>query len=387
MLTTCQICHTEYKESLPDLCTVCGWSLSLDLIALNQGSETLKVSKIIDWAKQVWECKEMTDLKAKQAEITIVDRQNQIDDCQSRIDFLQKRLEKSVTERNKDLENAEESKKEHISQLEEKSIQLRHLFESAEVENQKIQSDLQNQLSNSQTQIQMLQEQLQHLNTEKDSTKELVYGLEAEVIQLKHLLQNIEIANQQLQSSLHSQLENCQIQTGQLQDWTRRMAEKKDRSQQLETEIGNLQHQIQTIEVDSIQLKTNQQILQAKLDTANKQMKEFIQRDRIAQAGLFQWLQSDLLDRFISEITNITDQAEALNNINYLRQKRLNQEWKNLPVHSHILQIVIDLLAKKKASQEILKDKLQAALEEYHAVILVDAILAVLAELKIMQLP
>lgn len=98
----------------------------------------------------------------------------------------------------------------------------------------------------------------------------------------------------------------------------------------------------------------------------------------MAQVALSQWIQSELFDQFIAEIATVTDPDEALDQIKQLQKKRLNQEWQNLPVHFLILQLVMDLLAKKPVS----KDNLQAVLEDYHAILLVDAILTVRAELK-----
>ena len=370
MSIACPVCYTEYQEGPPDLCMTCGWSMALDLIALDRSSETLKSFKMIDWAKQVWVDNQRIEMRAKQAEIAIADRQNQIDDCYLRIDLLTRLFKKSSVEKEEALKTAEEKKNESIFQLEVEIAQLRQTFQNIEVENQKIQSDLQSQLSHRQTQIKLLKGQSQQLNIEKDRVQKNAHDLEIEIIQLKHLLQNVEIINQQLQN----QLDDHQMQ------------------------IELLQHRIQTIETGSEKLKTTlrqqqnqnrqkQQVLKSTLDLANAQRKEISQREGMAQVQLLQWLQSELFDRFINEIANINNRTEALANINSLQRRRLNQEWQNSPANSFILQLVIDLFSQKQLLQQVSKDELQAGLDKYGAIILVEAILVVLAELKIVRLP
>lgn len=171
-------------------------------------------------------------------------------------------------------------------------------------------------------------------------------------------------------------------------------AHKSDREQvrQLEAEVSDLQSRLQIMENTNKQLEDLlrkqqiqndlQQALPSDQHTDAKQVKEL----RMARRALGKWLQSELFDRFITEIENITDRSGVLDRIEYIQQKRLNQAWQNLPVHSYILQLVTDFLAQENGAEKISKAKLEAVLDKDDAVILVDAILAVLAEIYDFQL-
>lgn len=165
----------------------------------------------------------------------------------------------------------------------------------------------------------------------------------------------------------------------------------RDRARQLEAEVSDLQSRLQIMESTNKQLEdnlrkqqiqNNQQQALASDHHGEKQVKEL----RMARRALGKWLHSELFDRFIAEIENITDRAGVLDRIEYIQQKRLNQAWQNLPVHFYILQLIADFLARENGAEKISKEKLEAVLDEYDAVILVDAILAVLAEISDFQL-
>jgi hypothetical protein len=159
----------------------------------------------------------------------------------------------------------------------------------------------------------------------------------------------------------------------------------RDRVQQLEAEVSDLQSRLQVMASTNKQLEDRlkeQQALPSDRHQGAKQVKEL----RMARRALGKWLQSELFDRFIAEIEDITDRAGVLDRIEYIQQKRLNQAWQNLPVHSYILQLVTDFLKQENGAEKISKEKLEAVLHEYDAVILVDAILAVLAEIYDFQL-
>lgn len=170
-------------------------------------------------------------------------------------------------------------------------------------------------------------------------------------------------------------------------------AHKSDREQvqQLEAEVSDLQSRLQIMENTNKQLEDLlrkqqiqndlQQALPSDQHTDAKQVKEL----RMARRALGKWLQSELFDRFIAEIENITDRSGVLDRIEYMQQKRLNQAWQSLPVHSYILQLVTEFLKQEDGAEKISKEKLEAVLEKYDAAILVDAVLAVLAEMNDFQ--
>ena len=380
----CPICQTTYSETPPNFCTACGWNLS-DHITVNGSLEPGKDSHNIEWAKRVWGRKQAAELRAKQAESAIADRQNQIDDSQSRIELLTRRLERLNVEKNQVLESAKQREEERVFKLETEITQLQQNLQNTVTINDKLQTDLQNQLSDRQEQINLLKRRSQQITSEKEQTQETAHKLEAEILQLQQLLENTKLVNQQNQNNWQNQLSDKEEQIELLQRRLQQVNTEKEQAQQLGTKVDKLQRRLQVIETDNEQLETNlqnQQIqnnnLQKQLEDAKKQLKELTQRERMAQVALSQWIQSELFDQFIAEIATVTDPDEALDQIKQLQKKRLNKEWQNLPVHFLILQLVVDLLAKKPVS----KDNLQAVLEDYHAILLVDAILTVRAELK-----
>ncbi len=424
----CPICQTTDSGIAPAICVTCGWSLSLALNSMD-----------IEWVKQLWGGRQAAELRAKQAENAIADRQNQIDDCQSRIDLFQRRLQRLATDKEEALISARQQEQERVCQLEAKIAQLQQTLQTTEINSRQLQSNLHNQLGilqqvNSEkeqaqetarrleteiiqikhslqaaqvsgqqlqadlhNQLGILQQQLQQITTEKEQAQETVRRLETEVLQMKHLLQDAEVSSQQLQADLHNQLDDHQRQVErwqqQLQQVTTEKAQaletvrklEQEKVRQLETEVGRLKKRLQVVETANEQLETNlrrQQIENSQqhqaLDNAKEQVRHLAQIEQKAQAALSYWLWSELFDRLITEIKAVTDRTEALNRIKSLQKKRLNQEWQNLPVHSHILQLVIELLERTQVSRE----KSQVELEKYHTVILTDAILAVRAELK-----
>ncbi len=332
----------------PNFCTTCGWILGLEPMASDGSSEALKDSKKIDWAKQAWARSQAAELRARQAESATGDRENQIDDLQSRIDLLQRRLERLTLEKEKAkdeaVEAARQQERERVGQLKAEIAQLRQTLQRNETESQQLQSELQNQLGERQNKIEGLERRLQQVTAEKDKAQEMarqleqeqVRQLETEVSKLQRRLQVVETANGQLETNLQKQ-------------------------------------QIQNVQNDR-----QQQELQAKLHEAKEQVKHLAQLERMAQTALSQWLQSDLFDRFVAEVESITDRGEALDRIKRLQQKRLNQEWHDRPVYRHLLQLVIDFLEQKGQQ----KENLQQELENSHAIIVVDAVLAIRAELR-----
>ena len=127
------------------------------------------------------------------------------------------------------------------------------------------------------------------------------------------------------------------------------------------------------------QFKQEEVKLQFRLHEAKKQIEYLTHLEGIAKVVLSQWLWTDLLNQFIFELEGINDCEEALSRIKQLQQRRYEQEWKSFPVHCLLLQFVIDFLEEKQEYQE---ENLRPKLESYHTVIVVDAVLAVQAELR-----
>jgi chromosome segregation ATPase len=114
--------------------------------------------------------------------------------------------------------------------------------------------------------------------------------------------------------------------------------------------------------------------LENQLAKAQRRIEEITQLERMGRVALSEWLSSSLLDGFIAEIKSIIDTGKALTHINQLKQK-----WDDQTVHLIILKFVIEFLEKK---QEEPRENLLLLLDKYQTVVVVDAILAIRAELK-----
>jgi len=285
-----------------------------------------------------------------QGQSAVVDRENKIEDLESRIDLLQRRLERLTLEKEQDLEAARQQERERIAQetirpLEVEIAQLKQLLQQAEATSQELQIELQNQLDDRQRQMELWQRRLSQVTAEKDQALEIarqqeldrVGQLEAEVRKLQGRLQVAQSGNEQLEANLQKQ---------------------------------------------QIQNDRQRQALQAQLQEAHEQVKHLTQRERMAQAALSQWIQSDLWDGFIDEVESITDRREAVAGIQRLQQKRLNQEWHDRPVRCHLLQLAIDLLKQEPGQEKEKLAKHKGELEEYDSIVVADAVIAVRAELR-----
>lgn len=175
----------------------------------------------------------------------------------------------------------------------------------------------------SQSQASLTEQQLENINQEKK-----------QLIQCNTELNELHINDEQKISSL--KLEN----------------------ESHEKEIQNYQEQIK-----NYQVKINDE--QVKLN--------------IAKNTLSIWLDSDLLESFVSKLLSIRAKDKALSEIKEL-QLKLNEQWNRYPVRLEILRFTIEFLEDNLNQPH--EENLQLIVDKYDSIVLVDGILAVEAELK-----
>lgn len=176
---------------------------------------------------------------------------------------------------------------------------------------------------NSQSQASLTEQELENINKEKQ-----------QLIQINTELNELHINDEQKISSLTLESESH------------------------EKEIQNYQEQIKNYEV---KIKDEQ----VKLN--------------IAKNALSIWLDSDLLGGFVSKLISVRFKEKALSEIKKL-QPKLKEQWNRYPARLEILQFTIEFLKDNLNQQQ--EEKLQLIVDKYDAVVLVDGILAVEAELK-----
>ncbi len=343
MKSNCPVCENPSQDSQSRFCTACGWVFSSHFDRGESSIDCLEKERLMtNWAKQIWERNQKAELRLEQAKTTIADQKNQIDDRQDEINLLRKRLERLTLEKEQTLKNAIEQHRERVNQLENTINQLQQGLKTAEKTSRQLLEELQNQLNERQAKIEELQQQSKQLIREKEQAEKL---------------------NQQLEQQ---RLPELQSELNQL----------KDRLTTLETANEKLENRLQKQQISHSQ---QQQNLQTQLKTAHEQIEHLTRQQRTAKVALSQWLQLELLEQFVNEIESIVNRQEALENIQRLQQKRLNEEWQNFPVHRHILQLIVNSLEQ---NHQQFRENLEPELETFEVIEIADAILAIRAEFK-----